>query len=510
MEHISLGLTDTLVAFEMPLFAIAHMYAFAPRDFSTPSLHYVARMPAYYAFRDAFGLKDVVEDSRATLRGEGMDYRAFEPSEGFMHQGIGRERRIKAGLRYSKGGKTKYWLPLPVAQRAAPGKLERGINNAVKRLGAQAEEVHAPLLEAEAEDVYHNAPDLEGRPNNPDWDFRGVDGDPDAGFELPFGDIDEEDEEMFDSSRRYLFGDYNYPNIDVSSEQARITMWNEEERVLSDERGAWASPIRGPGTGYGAVSLHPNLVAEAHKENGKGKARMHDVQQDSEERIIDYDADRAGLDDVVDDDGGGAIKFKWTNVKRLVTSSNKDNNGRSQHSNGKQSSLSSSPTSSPITPRSRKTSNGNNAVASPSPSGSGNGENGNHVRSPPQISRNNSRTLPPDAVDLIVEDPEAAEEERTRERRKGEPALGGAGLRKVYRRGFVIDDPESKEEIRGEVEVDDPEVEPSDAAESKEEIEEEEERLFEDVDGVVAREESTPPVHARVLDLPPDEENPWA
>ena len=114
-EHISLGLTDTLICLEMPLFAIAHLAAFSHQDYIEKKLAYVGRMPMRYAFRDAFGFKDVLEDARVTLNGQGMDYREFEPSEGHMHQGLGRERRIRAGLRYSHGGRGKYWLPQPTA-----------------------------------------------------------------------------------------------------------------------------------------------------------------------------------------------------------------------------------------------------------------------------------------------------------------------------------------------------------------------------------------------------------
>ncbi|TFY75963.1 hypothetical protein EWM64_g8047, partial [Hericium alpestre] len=112
-EHISLALTDTLICLEMPIFAFAHMYAFSHRDYVDPHVSFAGRMPMFYAIRDAFGIKDVVEDTKATLFGKGMDYREFEPSEGHIHQGLGRERRIRAGLRYSKGGKGKYWLPQP-------------------------------------------------------------------------------------------------------------------------------------------------------------------------------------------------------------------------------------------------------------------------------------------------------------------------------------------------------------------------------------------------------------
>ncbi|KAH9973661.1 organic solute transporter Ostalpha-domain-containing protein [Lactifluus volemus] len=138
-EHISLGLTDSLICLEMPIFAIAHLVAFSHRDYIDKKLAYVGRMPVRYAFRDAFGFKDVLWDARATLNGQGMDYREFEPSEGHMHQGLGRERRIRAGLRYSRGGQTKYWLPQP----ASPSHLDRSVEGGVS----------TPLLVEEAEHV---------------------------------------------------------------------------------------------------------------------------------------------------------------------------------------------------------------------------------------------------------------------------------------------------------------------------------------------------------------------
>ncbi|EJD01357.1 DUF300-domain-containing protein, partial [Fomitiporia mediterranea MF3/22] len=207
-EHISLGLTDTLICFEMPLFAIAHMYAFSHTDYIDRDLMYAARMPMYYAFRDAFGLKDVVEDAKTTLRGEGMDYREFEPAEGFIHQGSGRDRRIKAGLRYAQGGQKKYWLPMPADVTERDGTSSRA-----RHVGVQEddEEVYAPLLEDQAADVVHEASNT--RREKAMIEHRG--------FELPFGDPDPEEEMLYEQSRKYLFGDYMYPCIDASSEIAR-------------------------------------------------------------------------------------------------------------------------------------------------------------------------------------------------------------------------------------------------------------------------------------------------
>src|SRR5690242_5726676 len=115
----------------MPFFAFAHWFAFSHTDYIDKNLQYAARMPFYYAFRDAFGILDVLEDSRATLSG-GVSYRTFEPVEGGMHQGIGRERRIKAGLRYAKGGRQKYWLPMPQQDTDVARGPMAGIKHAIE------------------------------------------------------------------------------------------------------------------------------------------------------------------------------------------------------------------------------------------------------------------------------------------------------------------------------------------------------------------------------------------
>ncbi|KAH9055117.1 organic solute transporter Ostalpha-domain-containing protein [Lactarius deliciosus] len=229
-EHISLGLTDTLICLEMPFFAIAHLAAFSHHDYIDNKLAYVGRMPMRHAFRDAFGFKDVFEDARTTLDGQGMDYREFEPSEGQMHQGVGRERRIRAGLRYSRGGRRKYWLP----QVSGPNPIERTFEDSI----------HEPLLAENTSSVHQVA---------------GTADEETLTFDLTFGSLDPEDEELFTSSRQYLFGDYNYPCIDASSEAARAEMWDEEERILSNERSAWFADHHDhrvfATTGYGAVGV---------------------------------------------------------------------------------------------------------------------------------------------------------------------------------------------------------------------------------------------------------------
>jgi hypothetical protein len=129
--------------------------------------------------------------------------------------------------------------------------------------------------------------------------------------------------------------------------------------------------------------------------------------------------------------------------------------------------------------------------------------------------------LPPDAVDLVVEDPDAAQEDLANERRKGEPATK-PHLRKVYRRGFVAHDEEGQR-AEGEIEVDDGrEVERhgpgrveageqilealGDEGEDAQKTHSPDDRFLAGETVVTTAE--TPPIHARVyLD---NEENPWA
>ena len=202
-------------------------------------------MTLAYALRDALGLKDLVEDTRATLRGEGINYRAFEPSEGGMHIGAARDRRIRAGLRYAAGGKRKYWLP--------------------DRDG----DVTAPLFTADEDEAVYDVPDVSNRRGGAQM-LEG--GDPDAEDEdeyaLTFSDAlagpEGSDEPLYEQAKEYVFGDYLYPVVDVSSEEARRATWEEEDRVVRDIVSGGVARTEGAFAGYGAT------------QNGKRQARTYD------------------------------------------------------------------------------------------------------------------------------------------------------------------------------------------------------------------------------------------
>lgn len=109
-EYISIAIQDFMICLEMPIFALAHAYAFSHKDYIDPFANYAARLPVYYALRDCIGMYDVFSDSLTTVRGTGYGYQTFEPSEGVIHQSLARERRSKAGLRYTQGGRGACYL----------------------------------------------------------------------------------------------------------------------------------------------------------------------------------------------------------------------------------------------------------------------------------------------------------------------------------------------------------------------------------------------------------------
>jgi hypothetical protein len=484
-EHISLGLVDTLICLEMPLFALAHSYAFSHTDFIDRHMAWVARMPMYYAVRDAFGVKDVIEDTKATLAGEGIDYREFEPAEGYMHQGIGRERRIRAGLRYAEGGKKKYWLPKTTGETDdLTDAMDRGMNRAIGRMAglSQEEDVYAPLLEDDADNVVHLAPDLQPEE---ELDEEGLipglhatmETDRDA-YLLPFGDVDPADEELFAHARRYLFGDYNYPVIDASSEQARFSVWEEEERILTDARGAYFSPLSGTprplpahgGKVYGAVGTHVRQRIDSGA-SGSG-SQASSPRNNGKERVVAREDDRT----VAVEDGDVRIKLakgKGPPKKAHFSPSiSRTNSGRA------------SPAPRAPRPISRTSSSQSGGTGPPA--------------SPRE--ENKRPVLPPDAVDLVVEDPEA-EARIAEEHRRGEPQ--GREFRRVFRRGFVADDgAEGEVEELGHERV--KEKTPAEARAENEFVEEA---------APMVQELEEPPAHALMLQSsqgPDGEENPWA
>ena len=113
-DNLAAAIQDALICIEMPGFAVAHWYAFKYQDYADNTVS-AARMPVKYAMRDAFGIRDLIEDSKLTFRGDNYAYRDFDSNDKIMAHESSRSRvaRLQAGMRYERGGKGKYWINRP-------------------------------------------------------------------------------------------------------------------------------------------------------------------------------------------------------------------------------------------------------------------------------------------------------------------------------------------------------------------------------------------------------------
>ncbi|OAX81093.1 hypothetical protein ACJ72_04567 [Emergomyces africanus] len=181
-DNLAAAIQDSLICFEMPIFAVTHWYAFSWHDYADPYVS-AARMPVKFAIRDAFGIRDLIQDTKETFRGENYQYRKFDSGDNVMahEESESRLARVMDGMRYERGGKSKYWIPKP--------------GEATSR---------TPLLSSPTS----------SRRNSQGWSKRGSANDEILGINDSENlTLDEEDERLFLNARALEFGDYNYPVI---------------------------------------------------------------------------------------------------------------------------------------------------------------------------------------------------------------------------------------------------------------------------------------------------------
>jgi hypothetical protein len=113
-DNLAAAIQDALICIEMPVFAVAHWYAFSWHDYADVTIS-AARMPVKYALRDAFGIRDLIEDTKETFSGNKYEYRLFDSGDNVLahEESSSRVARMMEGMRYERGGKGKYWIPKP-------------------------------------------------------------------------------------------------------------------------------------------------------------------------------------------------------------------------------------------------------------------------------------------------------------------------------------------------------------------------------------------------------------
>lgn len=185
-DNLAAAIQDSLICFEMPIFAIVHWYAFSWHDYADPTIS-AARLPVKYALRDAFGILDLVEDTKITMRGDNYEYRHFDSGDNVIahEESHSRVKRVMDGMRYERGGKAKYWIPKP-GEANKPGEInsrtpllagggdssqrgrsERGSRSSTERYRSSYSEIDS-AMDDEDERLFTNARALEFG----DWNVR--------------------------------------------------------------------------------------------------------------------------------------------------------------------------------------------------------------------------------------------------------------------------------------------------------------------------------------------------
>lgn len=260
-DNIAAAIQDALICVEMPAFAIAHLYAFSWKDFADNSI-LSARMPLRYAMRDAFGIRDLIEDSKDTFRGDNYGYRVFDSGDKVMAHEDSKSRlaRLREGMRYERGGKGKYWIPKPGEAQATTPLLGSGGSPGPSTRPEQLNEhtngtFEEPEIDAEEEDMYAAARELEFG----DWNVSGAPGPQFILFPLSF-------------TNRYS----QYPVITASEPLS--------ERYLSHARNASRAPSYQPVQSPQSPASRPSLASRRQTHLSQSSQSSHSQHESTPRR----------------------------------------------------------------------------------------------------------------------------------------------------------------------------------------------------------------------------------
>ena len=197
-DNLAAAIQDALICFEMPLFAISHWYAFSWKDYADPTVS-EARMPMRFAFRDAFGPRDLIEDAKETWSGNKYEYRYFDAEDNVIahEESTSRRARMREGMRYERGGRGKYWIP---SSGAGGGEAKQPLLSKV--MGEHAPSTMSPAFGgARDESQSRSSSHVKGY-GTTTTDVEEMEKDPD-------------EERLYAAARAMEFGDWNYPVINT-------------------------------------------------------------------------------------------------------------------------------------------------------------------------------------------------------------------------------------------------------------------------------------------------------
>ncbi|KAF3482992.1 uncharacterized protein GIQ15_02316 [Arthroderma uncinatum] len=271
-NNMAAAIQDLLICCEMPIFALMHWYAFSWHDYADSSIS-SARMPVKYAIRDAFGVKDLIEDTKETFRGEKYQYRFFDSETNVIAHEESRSRmaRVMDGMRYERGGKAKYWIPKPKEVNSRTPLLDPGSSSSRRESQASS---------SRTRDECNRTYDIE-EPT-----------------------LNEDDELCFTNARKLEFGDWNYPVI-TTNEVYREQVWQRQTSQPSINSGRTASSegnkIKRPGNRQSKRQQRPNDRQPGSSSNAKAdKAKQPAALTRESSRTSESSSASRQLADLVD------------------------------------------------------------------------------------------------------------------------------------------------------------------------------------------------------------------
>ncbi|KAF2193290.1 DUF300-domain-containing protein [Zopfia rhizophila CBS 207.26] len=227
-DNLAAAIQDALICFEMPIFSVAHWYAFSWHDYADDTIS-AARMPVKYALRDAFGPRDLIEDTKDTFAGKHYEYRYFDAHDNVLahEESSSRRARMREGMRYERGGKGKYWIPKPGQHEHEP---------LLSKVKSSRARTMSPGAHRALEAAKYGTTESDGEPT-----------------------LNPEDERLFDNARALEFGDWNYPVI-------------EAHRATRESR-LYSSPA------IVTASTNRNLLQPTKENKRRRKSKIKEIQQ---------------------------------------------------------------------------------------------------------------------------------------------------------------------------------------------------------------------------------------
>lgn len=175
--YLSAAMQDTLICIEMPIFAFLHIYAFSYEDYIERPRKLAGRMPLLYALRDSFGLADILADSIATVYGTEYNYESDDRKVQVEDQSS-----ISSDLLIHSTGQ--------IFTGKGKGRSNDGEEDQPTERTSLIKKTRELNKRYQAINVAH-----------------------DDDKTLQFPDLTEEEQHLYDMSRRLPYGDYRYPCI---------------------------------------------------------------------------------------------------------------------------------------------------------------------------------------------------------------------------------------------------------------------------------------------------------